>query len=95
MSAHCETEILQRGVPATAIVKGLPSRVDGEGFLLQILLDIQRSDERTYEVNYVFPLSRMGPDLVLGMEVPVMIDPWDRRRIAVQWGAPGVQPARA
>jgi hypothetical protein len=85
MSACEETEIRDGGVPATAIVKGLPSRVDGEGFLLQILLDVQRANERPYEVNYVFPLSRMGPDLVLGMEVAIMVDPRDSLRIAVQW----------
>jgi hypothetical protein len=95
MSARSETEIPDDGVPATAIVKSLPSRVDREGFLLQILLDVQRSDERPYEVNYVFPLSRMGPDLVLGMEVPIVVDPGDPRRIVIQWDGRGRRPADA
>jgi hypothetical protein len=85
MSACEQTGIRGARVPATAIVKGLPSRVDGEGFLLQILLDVRRAGERPYEVNYVFPLSRMGPDVVLGMEVAITVDPRDPLRIAVQW----------
>jgi hypothetical protein len=85
MSACDATEIRDGGVPATAIVKGLPSRVEGEGFLLQILLDVRRAGGRPYEVNYIFPLSRMGPDVVLGMEVAVRVDPRDPLRIAVQW----------
>ena len=85
MSACEETEIRGGGAPATAIVKGLPSRVEGEGFLLQILLDVRHAGGRPYEVNYIFPLSRMGPDVVLGMEVAVRVDPRDPLRIAVQW----------
>lgn len=80
-----ETEILRDGTPALAIVTGLPSPVDEDRCALQILLEVQLPAQRAYEVNYIFPLARMWSGLVLGMELPVRVDPVDRHRIAVQW----------
>jgi Ser-tRNA(Ala) deacylase AlaX len=40
-----------------------------------------------YEVQYIFPSTRMKAALSVGMELPVKVDPADPQRIAVQWDA--------
>ncbi len=83
-----EREILEIGVPAKAIVKGMPTPIQGDRFAMQIALEIHPPQGGSpYELNYVFPTVRMKAGLVMGMEVPVKVDPNDPSRVAVQWDA--------
>ncbi len=82
-----ERKLLRSGVAATAIVRGFPMQVRGDRFAMRIPLEIHPPQGRPYTINYVYPTVRMRSALAAGMEVPIKIDPSDRRRVAVEWGA--------
>jgi hypothetical protein len=84
---HGEREILKKGTPARAVVKGFTSKFPGDRFSMQVPLEVHPPSGEPYEVIYVFPAPRMQAPLSAGMEVPVKISPDDPQRIAVQWDA--------
>jgi hypothetical protein len=82
-----EREILKKGTPAKAVVKGFTSKFPGDRLSMQVPLEVHPPTGEPYELVYVFPAPRMRAPLVAGMEVPVKISPDDPQRIAVQWDA--------
>jgi hypothetical protein len=82
-----EREILKKGTPAMAVVKGFTSKFPGDRLSMQVPLEVHPPSGEPYEVIYVFPAPRMQAPLVAGMEVPIKISPDDPQRIAVQWEA--------
>jgi hypothetical protein len=82
-----EHEVIERGVPATAIAKGFAEPVPGDRFAMHILLSVRPPSGAPYDVDYVFPTTRMKAAITVGMEIPVKIHPEDPQRIAVQWNA--------
>ena len=80
-----QNEVLAKGVPAKAFVRGFPEQVPGDRFAMHIRLEVHPPSGGPYEVDYVFPSARMLAPLVAGMEVPIRIMPDDPQRIAVQW----------
>jgi hypothetical protein len=62
--------------------------VPGDRFAMQILLEVHPpGGGAPYEVQYVFPSTRMKAAITVGMEIPVKVHPEDPQRIAVQWDA--------
>ena len=82
-----EHEVLRDGVPARAVAKGFAEPVPGDRFAMHILLTVHPPSGAPYDVDYLFPTTRMKAALTVGMEVPVKIHPDDPQRIAVQWEA--------
>jgi Short C-terminal domain len=82
-----EREILKKGTPARAVVKGILMQAPGERMAMQVPLEIHPEQGQPYVVNYIFPAPRMQTALSPGMEVPVKVSPEDPQRIAVQWDA--------
>lgn len=82
-----EKEVLEKGIPVKAIVKGFPEPVPGDKFAMQIPLEIHPQNGEPYPINYVFPSARMQAAMSVGMELPVKVLPDDPQRIAVQWEA--------
>jgi hypothetical protein len=88
MDDRGEREIMKNGTPTKAVAKGFPEPVPGDRFAMQILLEVHPADGGApYDVQYVFPATRMKAALSVGMELPVKVDPADPQRIAVQWDA--------
>jgi hypothetical protein len=82
-----EHEVLSNGVPARAVIKGFAEPVPGERFTMHVVLTVHPVGGAPYDVDHVFPTSRMKAAVTPGMEVPVKVHPDDPRRIAVQWDA--------
>ena len=82
-----EKEVLKKGVPAKAVVKGFAEPVQGDRFAMHIPLEVHPPNGTPYEVDYVFPTARMKAAITVGMEVPVKVLPDEPQRIAVQWDA--------
>ena len=82
-----EREVMKKGTPAKALAKGFAEPVPGDRFAMQILLEVHPPSGAPYEVQYVFPATRMKAAITVGMELPVKIHPEDPQRIAVQWDA--------
>jgi Short C-terminal domain len=82
-----EHEVLEKGTPAKALAKGFAEPVPGDRFAMHIPLEVQPPSGDPYEVDYVFPTTRMKAAITVGMELPVKIHPDDPMRIAVQWEA--------
>jgi hypothetical protein len=82
-----EHEVLEKGTPAKAVAKGFAEPVPGDRFAMHILLTVHPPGGTPYDVDYVFPTTRMKAALSVGMELPVKIHPDDPQRIAVQWEA--------
>jgi hypothetical protein len=82
-----EGEILDKGVPAKAIVKGFPMPVPNDKFAMQVPLEVHPPNGEPYEMNYVYPTARTKAAMTVGMEVPVKVMPDDPSRVAVQWDA--------
>jgi hypothetical protein len=82
-----EHEVLEQGTPARAVAKGFPEPVPGDRFAMHVLLTVHPPSGQPYDVDYLFPTTRMKAPLSVGMEVPVKIHPDDPQRIAVQWDA--------
>ena len=82
-----EHEVLRDGTPARAVVRGFAEPVPGDRFAMHIPLTVHPPGGAPYDVDYVFPTTRMKAALTVGMEVPVKIHPDDPQRIAVQWEA--------
>ncbi len=83
-----EKEVLKDGVPAKAVAKGFAEPVPGDRFAMQIPLEIHPPDGgEPYQINYVFPTTRMKAAITVGMEIPVKVLPDDPQRVAVQWDA--------
>ncbi|HEX8104479.1 MAG TPA: SHOCT domain-containing protein [Solirubrobacteraceae bacterium] len=82
-----EHEVLERGIPARAVAKGFAEPVPGDRFAMHILLTVHPPSGAPYDVDYLFPVTRMKAGLSVGMEIPVKIHPDDPQRIAVQWEA--------
>jgi hypothetical protein len=82
-----EAEVLAKGTPATAIVKGFATPVPDDRFAMQVPLEVRPPGGAPYEVNHVFPTARMKAAISVGMEVPIKVHPDDPARIAVQWDA--------
>ena len=82
-----EREVMKKGTPAKALAKGFAEPVPGDRFAMQILLEVHPPGGAPYEVQYVFPATRMKAAITVGMELPVKIHPEDPQRIAVQWDA--------
>jgi hypothetical protein len=61
--------------------------VPGDRFAMQILLEVHPPSGAPYEVQYVFPSTRMKAALTVGMELPVKISAEDPQKVAVQWDA--------
>jgi Short C-terminal domain len=81
-------EVLSKGTPSSAVVKGPPMPIEGDRFAMQILLDVTPpGGGAAYEVNYVFPAARMKAGLMPGQTVPIKVMPDDPQRIAVHWDA--------
>jgi hypothetical protein len=82
-----EGEVMEKGTPAKAICKGFAQPVPNDKFAMQIPLEVHPPNGAPYELNYVFPTTRMKAAITVGMEIPVKIHPDDPQRIAVQWDA--------
>jgi uncharacterized protein YukE len=82
-----EKEVLERGVPAKAVVKGFAEPVQGDRFAMRIPLEIHPPQGAPYQIDYVFPTARMKAAMTAGMEIPVKILPDQPERVAVQWDA--------
>ena len=83
-----EKEVLKDGVPAKAVAKGFAEPVPGDRFAMQIPLEIHPPDGgEPYQINYLFPTTRMKAAITVGMEIPVKVLPDDPQRVAVQWDA--------
>jgi len=82
-----EAEVLKQGIPAKGVAKGFAEPVPGDRFAMQILIEVHPPTGAPYQVNYVFPTTRMKAAVTVGMEVPVKVHPEDPNRIAVQWDA--------
>jgi uncharacterized protein YukE len=82
-----EGEVMEKGIPAKAICKGFAQPVPNDKFAMQIPLEVHPPNGAPYELNYVFPTTRMKAAITVGMEIPVKIHPDDPQRIAVQWDA--------
>jgi uncharacterized protein YukE len=82
-----EGEVMEKGIPAKAVCKGFAQPVPNDKFAMQIPLEVHPPNGTPYELNYVFPTTRMKAAITVGMEIPVKIHPEDPQRIAVQWDA--------
>ena len=82
-----EREVLEKGHPGKGVVKGFAEPVPGDRFAMQVPIEVHPPAGEPYEVNYLFPTTRMKAAITVGMEVPVKIHPDDPSRIAVQWDA--------
>ena len=82
-----EHEVIKHGVPGKAVAKGFAEPVPGDRFAMHILLTVHPPSGAPYDVDYVFPTTRMKAAITVGMEIPVKIHPDDPQRIAVQWDA--------
>lgn len=82
-----EKEVLEKGVPAKAIIKGFPEPVPGEKFSMHVPIEVHPPQGEPYMIDYVFPTARQKAAMTAGMEVPVKILPDDPTRVAVQWDA--------
>lgn len=82
-----EREVLEKGVPAKAVVKGFAEVVPGDRFAMHIPLEIHPPQGAPYEIDYVFPTARMKAAITMGMEIPVKLLPDQPERVAVQWDA--------
>jgi hypothetical protein len=82
-----EHEVIKKGIPARAIAKGFAEPVPGDRFAMHILLTVHPPSGAPYDVDYLFPTTRMKAAMSVGMELPVKIHPDDPQRIAVQWDA--------
>ena len=82
-----EKEVLEKGVPAKAVVKGFAEPVPGDRFAMRIPLEVHPPQGAPYQVDYVFPTARMKAAMTAGMEIPVKILPDQPERVAVQWDA--------
>ena len=82
-----EGEIMETGIAAKAVCKGFAQPVPNDKFAMQIPLEVHPPNGAPYELNYVFPTTRMKAAITVGMEIPVKIHPEDPQRIAVQWDA--------
>src|SRR5919112_3051349 len=82
-----EREVIKKGVPAKAVAKGFAEPVPGDRFAMHILLTVHPPSGEPYDVDYVFPTTRMKAAITVGMELPVKIHPEEPQRIAVQWDA--------
>ncbi len=84
-----EHEVLRDGVPARAVAKGFAEPVPGDRFAMHILLTVHPPGGAPYDVDYVFPTTRMKAALTVGMEVPVKIHPDDPQRMVIAISAAG------
>ena len=82
-----EGEVIKKGVPGKAIVKGFAEPVPGEKFAMHVPLEIHPPSGAPYTIDYVFPTARMKAAITVGMEVPVKLMPDQPERVAVQWDA--------
>jgi putative oligomerization/nucleic acid binding protein len=83
-----EGEVIKKGVPAKAIVKGFAEPVPGDKFAMHIPLEIHPpGGGAPYTIDYVFPTTRMKAAITVGMELPVKVLQEDPSRVAVQWDA--------
>ena len=82
-----EHEVLEKGTPAKAVAKGFAEPVPGDKFAMHIPLEVHPPSGAPYNVDYVFPTTRMKAAVSVGMEVPIKIHPEEPNRIAVQWDA--------
>ena len=83
-----EREVMEKGTPAKAVAKGFAEPVPGDRFAMQILLEVHPpAGGAPYEVQYIFPTTRMKAAITVGMKIPVKVHPEDPQRIAVQWDA--------
>ena len=82
-----EHEVLKKGTPAKAVAKGFAEPVPGDRFAMHILLTVHPPAGTPYDVDYLFPTTRMKAAITVGMEIPIKIHPDDPQRIAVQWEA--------
>ena len=82
-----EHEVIKHGIPARAVAKGFAEPVPGDRFAMHILLTVHPPSGAPYDVDYLFPTTRMKAAITVGMEIPVKVHPEDPQRIAVQWDA--------
>ena len=82
-----EKEVLKNGVAGKAVVKGFAEPVPGEKFAMHIPLEIHPPNGAPYNIDYVFPTTRMKAAITVGMEIPVKLLPDQPERVAVQWDA--------
>src|SRR3954454_20914720 len=90
-----EHEVLKNGIPAKAVVKGFAEPVPGDKFAMHIPLEIHPPEGAPYQIDYLFPTTRMKAAITIGMEVPVKVLPDDPQRVAVQWDAQQAEIAAA
>ena len=82
-----EKEVLKKGVPAKAVVKGFAEPVPGDRFAMHIPLEVHPPQGEPYTIDYVFPTTRMKAAMTAGMEIPVKVLLDQPERVAVQWDA--------
>jgi hypothetical protein len=82
-----EGEVLKTGIPAKGVVKGFAEPVQGDRFAMHIPIEVHPPEGEPYQVDYVFPTTRMKAAISVGMEIPIKIHPNDPNKIAVQWDA--------
>jgi hypothetical protein len=82
-----ESDVLENGIAAKGVAKGFAEPVPGDRFAMHIPIEVHPPSGEPYQVDYVFPTTRMKAAVTVGMEVPIKIHAEDPRRIAVQWDA--------
>jgi hypothetical protein len=82
-----ESDVLENGIAAKGVAKGFAEPVPGDRFAMHIPIEVHPPSGEPYQVDYVFPTTRMKAAVTVGMEVPIKIHPEDPTRIAVQWDA--------
>jgi uncharacterized protein YukE len=82
-----ESDVLENGIAAKGVAKGFAEPVPGDRFAMHIPIEVHPPSGEPYQVDYVFPTTRMKAAVTVGMEVPIKIHPQDPTRIAVQWDA--------
>ena len=80
-----EREVLKDGIPATGVVKGFAEPVPGDRFAMHMLIEVHPASGGPYDIDYVFPTTRMKAAITPGMEIPIKVLAEDPQRIAVQW----------
>ena len=61
-----EDEVLKTGIPARGVVKGFAEPVQGDRFAMHIPIEVHPREGEPYQVDYVFPTTRMKAAISAG-----------------------------
>jgi hypothetical protein len=80
-----EREVLKDGIPAKGVVKSFPEPVQGDRFAMHCVIEVHPASGGPYDIDYVFPTTRMKAPITPGMDIPIKVLADDPSRVAVQW----------